>query len=80
MSPLTSKFKIITSFLYQKILPNRYLQIIFVIGLIFLQQRFWLYSGIYQDLKNKIGGHGDAYYNLSLYLQNNLNLRMGHIY
>ncbi len=48
--------------------------------IIFIQHRFWLYTGIYKNPGSTMGTRGDAYYNLGIFLQNTLNFTTGDFY
>lgn len=47
---------------------------------IFLQHRFWIFRNIYKNFGAVMGSGGDAYYNLSIYLQNLYNFNSGQWY
>lgn len=46
----------------------------------FLQGRLWIFRGLYKYISTNVGYYGDAYYVMSIYLQNGLNLINGNLY
>lgn len=54
--------------------------IIVLLLFIAIQHGLWLFGSVYKDLGSVLGGGGDAYYNLALFMQNALNFYQGHFY
>lgn len=48
--------------------------------IVWLQHRFWIFQNIYKHFSTNMAGGGDAYYNLSLFIQNHINLLNGNFY
>lgn len=61
-------------------IPASVYWVILLIITIFIQHRFFIYSGIYSNFGSRMGSEGDGYYNLSIFLQNIYNLSTFNFY